>query len=97
MTALVKYEPHVDNTIDVFLRKLDEKFCEKPGNAGRIDLPTWLQYYVFDVLGELTYGQRHGFLDNGEDLGNITHDSHTFLVHRYIARARHHDASLFHI
>ena len=97
MTALVKYEPYVENTIGVFLRKLDEKFCEKPGKAGLIDLPAWLQYYAFDVLGELTYGHRHGFLDNGEDMGNIIHDSHAFLVYCYIASVIPHLISLFNV
>jgi hypothetical protein len=85
MTALVKYEPYVNNTIKTFLAVLETRFCERPGKEGAIDFPEWLQYYAFDVVGELTYGKRHGFLDTGEDVGNIIHDSHQFLVYCFIA------------
>ncbi|KAK4065660.1 hypothetical protein Trihar35433_7780 [Trichoderma harzianum] len=41
------------------------------GTEGVIDFPTWLQYYAFDVIGELTYSSRHGFLESGQDVDGI--------------------------
>jgi len=47
MTSLLQYEPFVDTTSKVFVRRLNELFAE-PGNV--CDLGTWLQYYAFDVM-----------------------------------------------
>ncbi|KXH47883.1 hypothetical protein CNYM01_01401 [Colletotrichum nymphaeae SA-01] len=67
MSTLTEFEPFVDSTIDKLLEKLDE-FAD----AGReLDLATWLQYYAFDVIGELTFGKPLGFLDHGQDVGDV--------------------------
>ncbi|KPI43279.1 Pisatin demethylase [Cyphellophora attinorum] len=36
-----------------------------------IDLAHWLNCYAFDVIGNITYSRRFGFLDEGEDIGGI--------------------------
>jgi hypothetical protein len=47
MTTLLKYEPFVDTTSQVFLRRLKELFVD----TGKVcDLGIWLQYYAFDVM-----------------------------------------------
>ncbi|KAG7057536.1 cytochrome P450 [Colletotrichum scovillei] len=67
MSTLTEFEPFVDSTIEKLLEKLDE-FAD----AGReLDLATWLQYYAFDVIGELTFGKPLGFLDQGQDVGDV--------------------------
>lgn len=35
------------------------------------NLSTWLQWYAFDVIGELTFSKRLGFVDRGEDVEGI--------------------------
>ena len=32
-----------------------------------VDLGTWLQYYAFDVVGELSFATKLGFLEKGKD------------------------------
>jgi hypothetical protein len=47
MTTLLRYEPFVDNTSQVFLRRLNQLYAD----TGKVcDLGTWLQYYAFDVM-----------------------------------------------
>jgi hypothetical protein len=41
----------------------------KRGEA--VDLAKWYQYFAFDVLGQLLYGERHGFLEQDRDVGSI--------------------------
>lgn len=53
------------------MKQLDEKFSNKSGNAGIIDFGTWLHYYAFDVIGELTFSKRLGFIDNAKDIDGI--------------------------
>ena len=31
----------------------------------------WMRKYAFDVIGELTYSSKHGFLESGEDIDGI--------------------------
>ena len=64
MSSLLSYEPYVDTCIDIFLEKL--RGFSRTGTT--VDLSHWFQCYAFDVLGEITYSERFGFLDKGEDI-----------------------------
>ncbi|XXH04088.1 hypothetical protein Hte_010499 [Hypoxylon texense] len=68
MSNLVSFEPLVDRTIDVFCQELDRRFV-LPGEA--CDLGAWLQYFAFDVVGEITFSKRLGFLEDGRDVDGI--------------------------
>ncbi|MCJ1386172.1 hypothetical protein MMC17_009298 [Xylographa soralifera] len=70
-TTAVSYEHLIDKTIDVFLEQWDARFAGKQGPEGVIDLASWLLYFSFDVIGELTYGSRHGFMESGRDSQGI--------------------------
>ncbi|KAI1498990.1 cytochrome P450 [Biscogniauxia marginata] len=68
MANLVEFEPYVDVTITFFLERLEE--LRK--NSGRTcNLGTWLQLFAFDVMGEITFSKRLGFLDEAKDVGGI--------------------------
>ncbi|KAF2160362.1 hypothetical protein M409DRAFT_29211 [Zasmidium cellare ATCC 36951] len=68
LSTLVEFEPLIDSTTAVFLSRLDEVFA----NTGKVcDLGTWLQWYAFDVIGELTLSQRLGFLEQAKDVRGI--------------------------
>ena len=71
MSTLVQFEPLVDSTTLVFLDQLQRRFADRAGLDGICDFSTWLQYYAFDVIGELTYSERLGFVDRGEDVDGI--------------------------
>lgn len=58
MSSLVHYEEFVDQCADVFFQRLSE-FAERDA---KFNLGEWLQFYAFDVIGEITYGQRFGEL-----------------------------------
>ncbi|EPE36267.1 Cytochrome P450 [Glarea lozoyensis ATCC 20868] len=63
MTSLVGYEPAVNNCIEL----LTSRFCEIADAGKLFDFQHYLQCYAFDVIGEITFGKRFGFLDLGED------------------------------
>ncbi|KAL4863247.1 hypothetical protein BDV12DRAFT_177740 [Aspergillus spectabilis] len=64
MSSLVHYEEFVDQSADVFFQRLSE-FAERDV---KFNLGEWFQFYAFDVIGQITYGQRFGFLDKGHDI-----------------------------
>ncbi len=68
MTALVQYEPLVDETTERFLDQTQALFSSKNAIC---NFSQWLQYYAFDVIGQITYSKRHGFVDTGEDVDGI--------------------------
>ncbi|KAK6207097.1 hypothetical protein LQW54_007526 [Pestalotiopsis sp. IQ-011] len=77
MSALVQYEPFVDNTTKLFLDQTEKLFAN---NIDGCDFTRWLQFYAFDVIGEITYSKRHGFIENNEDIdGIITYLTKLFL------------------
>jgi cytochrome P450 len=68
MSNMVSYEPLVESTLSVFLDQT-EKLFESRGsvcNFGR-----WLQFFAFDVIGELTWSKRIGFIERNEDVSGI--------------------------
>lgn len=67
MSALIHYETFVDNCADLFKSRLSELSALNQA----VDMRHWFQCYAFDVIGMITYGKRLGFLDRGEDVGNV--------------------------
>ncbi|KAK8069050.1 cytochrome P450 [Apiospora phragmitis] len=83
MSALVQYEPFVDNTTKLFLDQTERLFAN---NIDGCDFTKWLQFYAFDVIGEITYSKRHGFIEKNEDIdGIVNYLSKLFL---YVAPTR---------
>ena len=68
MSALVQYEPMIDATLELFLNQTDKLFASQDKVC---DFARWLQFYAFDVIGAITYSQRHGFLDENHDVDGI--------------------------
>lgn len=68
MSALVQYEPFVDNTTKLFLEQTRRLFVD---SRKACDFTQWLQFYAFDVIGEITYSKRHGFVEKNEDIDGI--------------------------
>ena len=68
LSKLVEFEVLVDSTIKVFLETLDERFAR---TGEWCDLGRLLQYFAFDVIGELTFSKRLGFLEKGEDVNGM--------------------------
>ncbi|KAM0327641.1 hypothetical protein ACHAQA_005934 [Verticillium albo-atrum] len=67
MSALVHYESFVDDCADLFVQRLSELSTADQS----VDMRHWFQCYAFDVIGLITYAKRLGFLDHGEDVGNV--------------------------
>ena len=68
LSTLVEYEELVDRTTDVFVQVLEERFAS---TGSKLDLGRYLQFFAFDVIGELTFSRRLGFIEQGEDVDGI--------------------------
>ncbi|KAL1639278.1 hypothetical protein SLS58_008120 [Diplodia intermedia] len=68
MSALVSYEPLVDSTVNYFLDQTDKFFA----STGQVcNFNRWLQFFAFDVIGELTWSKRLGYIEKNEDVDDI--------------------------
>ncbi|KAJ5646284.1 hypothetical protein N7490_002656 [Penicillium lividum] len=77
MSSVVSYEPFVNRCIDIFFQRLDD-FADR---EHVFDLGHWFQCYAFDVIGDITFGQRFGFLDRGDDIDGAINAVHHATVY----------------
>jgi hypothetical protein len=68
MSSLVNYEPLVSSTLTYWLDKTEDMFA-KTGQS--CNFSQWLQFFAFDVIGELTWSKRLGFVEGNKDVDNI--------------------------
>lgn len=76
MSSLVSYEPLVDSTTDAFIEQTTKRYCET-GEA--CNFSRWLQFFAFDVIGDLTWSKRIGFVERNEDVDGIVEFIGSFL------------------
>jgi hypothetical protein len=67
MSNLKTYEPLVESTESLLISKLEKLADERR----TFDLGTWLHWFATDVIMEMTFGKRFGFLERGEDVDGI--------------------------
>ncbi len=73
MAAMQQLSPFIDDTIDIFMGKMDIISTATAGVGPKgptVDLGAWLHWFAFDVLGEVAFSRSFGFLDQGRDVEN---------------------------
>lgn len=68
MTSVVELEPYVDNSVSFFMKRIEE-YAQQ---GMPMNMAQWFQWYAFDVIGELTFSTRFGFLKEAKDIGGTT-------------------------
>ena len=63
METLKDLEQYVDDAVAHFSRKMQDRLCQN------IDMGLFTQLFAFDVIGEVTFSKRFGFMDMGGDDG----------------------------
>ncbi|EXJ87226.1 hypothetical protein A1O3_04185 [Capronia epimyces CBS 606.96] len=76
MSTLVEFEPLVDSTSRTFVEQMEQRFA-RPTKECPLD--RWLQMYAFDVIGELTFSKRIGFLETGQDVDQMMYHTGRFM------------------
>ena len=68
MSALVQYEAAVDVVTKNFLDQTQAIYTSK---GSVCNFAEWLQFYAFDVIGQITYSRTHGFVERNEDVDGM--------------------------
>ena len=63
MEALKDLEQYMDRAVAQFCKKMRDHLGQK------IDMGLFAQLFAFDVIGEVTFSKRFGFMDTGSDNG----------------------------
>ncbi|KAH8898076.1 cytochrome P450 [Thozetella sp. PMI_491] len=71
LTNVLQQEDVVDEAIEMLLRWLD-KYAE---GHNAMDLDKFFTFTAFDIVGELNFSRKFGFLETGADLGNSISNS----------------------
>ncbi|KAJ5573548.1 uncharacterized protein N7459_007975 [Penicillium hispanicum] len=77
LSSLLHYEVFVDQCAEIFTQRLDEI----ADNKQTFNLGHWFQCYAFDVIGNLTFGERFGFLDRGADIDGAIEAVHKMMMY----------------
>ncbi|KAF7846490.1 hypothetical protein BT93_L4246 [Corymbia citriodora subsp. variegata] len=78
MSNLVSYEPLVESTLDVFLEQTMSRYVD---TGKTCNFSQWLQFFAFDVIGELTWSKRLGFVEHDKDVDSIVEFVGDFLTY----------------
>ncbi|KAF9889804.1 hypothetical protein FE257_006894 [Aspergillus nanangensis] len=77
MSTLVGYEE--------FVNRCNVTLCGKLGEFARegrsFEVQNWMQFYAFDVIGEITTSQSFGLMEQGQDTRGILSGIHQSLVY----------------
>lgn len=65
MASMQGLSSYIEDTEKLLMKKLDER-CQTQDQ--KCDLGDWLHYFAFDVLGEIAFSRKFGFLECGYDL-----------------------------
>lgn len=67
MPNVLQSEAAIGSCVELFMNRLRELTAD-----GRpIDLGAWLQYFAFDVVGEVSFASKLGFLEQGKDVDGM--------------------------
>lgn len=67
MPNLLQSEAAIDSCVDLFMNRLRDLTAD----GSPIDLGAWLQYFAFDVVGEVSFASKLGFLEQGKDVDGM--------------------------
>lgn len=68
MNAMLHQSPYIEDLVNLMVSKLDV-YANQPGHV--CNLGDWLHFLPFDVIGEVAFGHKYGFLDSGTDWCNV--------------------------
>ncbi|KFZ09072.1 hypothetical protein V502_08962 [Pseudogymnoascus sp. VKM F-4520 (FW-2644)] len=68
MNAMLHQSPYIEDLVNLMVSKLDV-YANQPEHV--CNLGDWLHFLPFDVIGEVAFGHKYGFLDSGTDWCNV--------------------------
>jgi cytochrome P450 len=67
MTNLVSYEPFIEDCNRILI----DRIYRAAESGVALDMGKWFQYYAFDVIGQITFSSRFGFMEQDSDVDGM--------------------------
>ncbi|KAI8943345.1 hypothetical protein NX059_001362 [Plenodomus lindquistii] len=64
-------EQIMNDNIRILCAQLESRFIESPNSNKSCDIADWVSYFAWDFLGDMTWSKRIGFMERGEDVGDM--------------------------
>lgn len=84
MSTLVSFERYVKSTMELYFARLDELFVNSTstgtGGGRAFDFGHWIHLFAWDVIGEITFSRRLGFLEKGGDVSRIMENNWKYFL-----------------
>lgn len=81
LSHIIKSEPFIDQSIELLEKRLDEF-----GEANKpVEFDEWFNYLAFDIIGDVTFSSRFGFLEGGKDIGGSIANSRILTLYVTLA------------
>ncbi|KAK9446517.1 cytochrome P450 [Limtongia smithiae] len=77
LSSLLEMEDAVDSCSMLFMHKMGAY----ADSGAPVDLGMWMQLYAFDVVGELSFSTKLGFLETGGDVDGMIHNIEGMLLY----------------
>lgn len=68
MSQMVKYESCVNDNINLFIEQLHKRFA---ATGAAMDVMEWATYWSLEVIYDLTFGERAGYVEEGKDVNGV--------------------------
>ncbi|MCJ1251932.1 hypothetical protein MMC30_009170 [Trapelia coarctata] len=81
LSNVLRNETYIDRTIAL----MEERLEQTAGTNEPVEFSKWIHFVTWDILGEVTFSERFGFLDQARDVGNAIEN--TFALALYITTA----------
>lgn len=72
----------VESSIDELLSLMEARLLQVSKDNNQVDFSQWIKFLIWDIVGELTFSRRFGFLDTGTDVRNV--QKNTFWLGFYV-------------
>ncbi|KAE8871021.1 hypothetical protein PTNB29_01365 [Pyrenophora teres f. teres] len=69
LSSVLQLEERVESCVEMLV----ERLSERAATEGAIDMAEWIQWYAFDVIGELFFSRKFGFMENAHDHEGYIH------------------------
>lgn len=77
MTTTLAAEAHFDTIINDFILALDRNFAQKESVC---DFTIWSEYFTYDMITDLVFGEAYGFCKTGLDVDGSLRDLRQMLL-----------------
>jgi len=67
----LQIESIMNDNLRTFCTQLETRFIQGANKGKTCDIADWISYFAWDFLGDMTWSKRIGFMEKGEDIGDM--------------------------